>query len=116
VTRASAIPLVLLLALACEEPFRFATPAAVVRLLPDSATIDEGHTLRLQVVVQDSAGQPVARRVTWTSSNPPVATVSNDGTVTGRAGGVTEITATADGASDRAAVTVRAARRFHHPR
>ena len=107
-TRA-AIPLVLLLALACEEPFRFATPAAVVRLLPDSATIDEGHTLRLQVVVQDSAGQSVDRPVTWTSSEPLVASVSHDGTVTGRAGGTAEITATADGASDVTRVTVRAA-------
>jgi hypothetical protein len=108
VTRA-AIPLVLLFALACEEPFRFATPAAVVRLLPDSATIDEGRTLRLQVVVQDSAGQPVDRTVTWTSSEPLVASVSNDGTVTGRAGGTAEITATADGASDVTRVRVRAA-------
>jgi alpha-tubulin suppressor-like RCC1 family protein len=109
VHRAAAIPLMLLLALACEEPFRFPPPVAVLRLLPDSATIDEGQSLQLQILVQDSSGRPVDRPVAWTSSDPRVATVSRDGTVRGEAGGFAVISATVGGASDSTSVAVRAA-------
>ena len=53
-----------------------------------------GDTLQLEVVVLDAAGSEVqGAAITWTSSDPAVATVSSTGLVTAEAEGTTTITA-----------------------
>lgn len=54
-----------------------------------SATLQVGSSLRLTAYPQNAG----TAQVTWSSSNESVATVSNDGTVTGVAAGTTTITA-----------------------
>ena len=56
--------LVGLAALGCEDPFRPAPRAAIVRITPDSLTIVLGHTVQLSAAVEDSAGRAVQRAVT----------------------------------------------------
>lgn len=101
-----AVALILLVALACEEPFRFAAPAAVVRITPDSVTLTLGQTVSLSAAAEDSAGQVVRRAVTWRSSNGAVATVTAAGVVRGLGSGHATITASVDAASGTAAVVV----------
>ena len=100
--------LAVLLAVACEEPFRFSAPAAVVRVAPDSIAIASGATAQLHAVVEDSAGNPVSRSVTWATTNSAVATIDQSGVVTGEGDGLATITATVGEVSGSAKVTVRA--------
>src|SRR5947208_9962516 len=84
-------------------------PVASVRVSPASASLPVGQTLQLTATPQDSAGNPLtARPVTWTSSNPSVATVSTSGRVTGSTAGSATITATSEGKSGTSAITVQA--------
>src|SRR5947208_5526910 len=82
-------------------------PVASVRVSPASASLPVGQTLQLTATPQDSAGNALtARPVTWTSSNPSVATVSTSGRVTGGTAGSATITATSEGKTGSATVTV----------
>ena len=103
------ITLAVLLTMACEEPFRFAAPVAVVRVAPDSIALASGATAQLHAVVEDSAGNAVSRTVTWATTNSAVATVDQSGVVTGEGDGLATITATVGEVSGSAKVTVRAA-------
>ena len=81
-------------------------PARTIGLTPESGRVTVGKSVVLAAVVRDSAGSPLAdREVTWSSSDPSVATVTA-GKVTGVGAGSAEITATADRASASAVVTV----------
>jgi hypothetical protein len=60
--------------------------------LPDFAI---GETYRLLAVAADSTGAPINRIITWSSSQPSVASVDADGLVTMHAEGVAVITAAA---------------------
>lgn len=73
----------------------------------DSKTsVDPGEQLSLTATVSpDNASYP---DVTWSSSNESIATVSEDGVVTGIVPGSVTITATADGVSGTFSVTVNA--------
>ena len=73
-----------------------------------SSTIIVGATVQLEAITKDASGITLAdRAVTWTSSNNGVATVSSNGLVTGiAAGGPVTITATSEGQSGTAAITV----------
>jgi len=101
--------LAVVLAIACEEPFRFSAPVAVVRIAPDSIALASGATAQLHAVVEDSAGNPVSRTVAWATSDPAVATIDQSGVVRGEGDGFTTITATVGQVSGNAKVTVRAA-------
>jgi uncharacterized protein YjdB len=82
-------------------------PVASVVVQPDAGSISPSDTLRLSAVTQDAAGNPLAdREVSWASSNSAVATVSETGLVTGMAEGTATITATSEGQSGSAAITV----------
>lgn len=84
-----------------------ALPVALVRVNPSTASLRVGGTLVLQAEGQDASGAAVAGRpVTWSSSAQAIATVSSNGTVTGIASGVATITATIDGVTGSALVTV----------
>ena len=82
-------------------------PVASVAVAPASATIVVGATQQLTATPLDSAGNPLTgRTVTWTSSDPTVAPVSGSGLVTGVAVGSVTITATSEGKSGTASITV----------
>jgi hypothetical protein len=83
-------------------------PATVasVAVSPSSASVLVGQTVTLTATVADSGGTPVAgRTITWSSSAPGVATVAA-GVVTGVAAGPAVITATSEGKSASATVSV----------
>ncbi len=78
-----------------------------IEAIPSSLSISAGETGSLVVTGTTGSGkfaQPLDAR--WSSSNPAIATVSADGTVTGLAPGSATITVSAEGISDTATVTV----------
>ena len=75
-------------------------------VVPSSATIGRGQALQLTATLFDEFGDPLQTSVTWSSSNPSVATVSVGGTVYGREPGRAAITATAHGRTHGSAVHV----------
>ncbi len=80
--------------------------AASVTVTPATATLSAGQTAQLTATARDSAGNVLTRPITWSSSAPTVATVSATGLVSALAAGSATITATADGRSGSATVTV----------
>lgn len=83
------------------------TPVATVDVNPTTATLIRGETVNLSAVLKDAGGTVLTDRVvTWTSSNNAVAVVSTTGVVSGVAPGTATITATSEGKSATAAVTV----------
>jgi hypothetical protein len=84
-------------------------PVATVTVAPASASITAGGTVQLTATLRDSSGAELTGRViTWSSDAGGVATVSVSGLVTGVAPGTATITATREGVSGTAAVTVTA--------
>src|SRR5712692_8630139 len=82
-------------------------PVAAVTVSPATASVVVGQTVQLTATPKDANGNPLSGRViTWTSSAAGVATVSGSGLVTGVAVGSATITATSEGQSGTAAVTV----------
>lgn len=82
-------------------------PVASVTVSPASANVAVGATLKLSAVTKDASGNTLGgRTVDWTSSPPSVATVSASGIVTAVTGGEATITATSEGRSGSAVVTV----------
>jgi adhesin/invasin len=80
---------------------------AILVIAPDSVSIPVHDTILLQGIATDSRGlQYVGERITWTSSNPSVATISADGHLITLAVGGTTVTASAGGKSATAQVTV----------
>ncbi len=85
-------------------------PVASVAVTPASATIQVGQTVQLVASPKDANGNALSgRTVTWSSSNTSVATVSGSGLVTGVIAGSATITATSEGQSGAAAITVTSA-------
>src|SRR5439155_1379813 len=82
-------------------------PVASVAVTPPTASVRVGQTAQLTATPQDGSGSPLAGRVvTWVSSAAGIATVSPSGLVTGVAAGTATLTATSEGKSGTAAVTV----------
>jgi uncharacterized protein YjdB len=82
-------------------------PVASVTVSPASPSVLIGQTAQLSATPKDANGNPLTGRVvTWTTSAPAVATVSASGLVTGVAPGSATITATSEGKSGSAALTV----------
>ncbi|HET7229423.1 MAG TPA: Ig-like domain-containing protein [Longimicrobium sp.] len=82
---------------------------AAVEVSPATQTLSQGGAAQLTAVARDSAGAVLnGRTFTWASSNPSVATVSASGVVTGVGQGTASITATAEGVTGSAQVTVSA--------
>src|SRR6266576_2954436 len=83
------------------------TAVASVTISPAPASVQVGQTLQLTATPKDSAGGIlVGRTVTWASGNPSIAAVSPSGQVTGVAPGSATITATSEGKTSTAAITV----------
>jgi uncharacterized protein YjdB len=85
-------------------------PVASVGVSPASASVTAGQSAQLTATLRDASGNVLGGRVvTWGSGNTGVATVDGSGFVTSAAVGVAIITATSEGQSGTAAVTVTAA-------
>jgi uncharacterized protein YjdB len=81
--------------------------AASVTLSLSSAALAVDSTVQLTATVKDAAGNTLAgKAVTWSSSNSSAATVDAAGLVRGVAAGSATISATSDGVSGAAAITV----------
>ena len=85
-------------------------PVASVSISPaGSQTVFQGLTLQLSATLRDGNNPPnilTGRPVSWTTSNPSVATVSSTGVVTGLALGNAQITAESEGVTSSVSVTV----------
>jgi len=80
---------------------------ASVQLTPSSADILVGDVLQLNATPRDADGNALTgRTITWSSSNSSVASVSSSGSVSGLAQGTAVITATSEGISSTADITV----------
>ncbi|HSQ29801.1 MAG TPA: Ig-like domain-containing protein [Gemmatimonadaceae bacterium] len=85
-------------------------PVATVTVQPTSATILQNQTTTFAAVTKDANGNVLTgRTITWSSSSTTVATINSSGTATGGAAGVTTITATSEGKSGTASLTVNLA-------
>ena len=93
-----------------EEDMTFTavyTPIKVtsVNVSVEDTTLDIGDTIRASVMVTPS--NALNTEVTWKSSNATVATVDNNGLITAKAAGITQITATAkDGSGKSGSVII----------
>ena len=84
-----------------------AKPVASVIVSPAQTSVEVGGTRQLTAQVTDDQGNVLTGRpVTYATDNPAVATVSNSGLVTGVALGAAKITATSEGKTGTADVTV----------
>ena len=79
---------------------------ATVQVQLAASTISAGQTTQATVTMLDNRRRPIQRPVTWTSSSTNVATVSDSGLVTGVAAGTSQITATSQGKTGSATITV----------
>lgn len=82
-------------------------PVASVQITPSSSVLTVGQTAPLSVVLRDASGNVLnGRTVAWSSSNPGVATVSSSGLVSAVAQGSATITASSEGQTGTASVSV----------
>jgi hypothetical protein len=81
-------------------------PIASISVTPTIDTLIVGETVQLTATARDANNNVVTRPVTWTSTNASVASVSNSGLVTAIGDGVVTISASADGRSASANITV----------
>jgi len=82
-------------------------PVASVSVSPPTDSVAVGKSVQLVATTQDTAGNVLTGRVvTWTSANAAIAAVSSTGRVTGAALGTTSISATSEGKTGTAAITV----------
>ncbi|HEY7637852.1 MAG TPA: kelch repeat-containing protein [Gemmatimonadales bacterium] len=82
-------------------------PVATVTVTPNPATVEIDSTLQLTATLEDADGNQLSgRTVTWSSNALDRATVDASGLVTGISEGAAIITATSEGKSGAASITV----------
>ncbi|MGQ0647472.1 MAG: Ig-like domain-containing protein [Gemmatimonadaceae bacterium] len=87
-----------------------ALPVSLVRVSPTTSTVVVGASVRLSAEALNAGGGVVSgRTVAWRTSNAALATVNSTGLVTGIAEGTATISATVDGISGTAVVTLQRA-------
>jgi hypothetical protein len=93
---------------ACGSDKSTGTPAVgSVEITPESPSVAVGSTTQLTAVVKDTKGNVMeGTGVEWSSSNSDVASVNDDGVVTGVAAGTVTITAKAGSVPGTTTVTV----------
>lgn len=84
-------------------------PVATVGVAPMTASVAAGATLQLTATTFDASNNVLGRPVSWSTSDPSRAAVSSSGVVTGVAAGVALISATSEGKSGSAQITVTSA-------
>ena len=83
------------------------TPVALVELSVSADTLQAGDTLRIVAKPRSAAEELLQdRTVTWSSTNPSAATISDSGLVTAVNQGTTTILATSEGVSSAATIAV----------
>lgn len=83
-------------------------PVATVSVSPASSTLLVGATVQLSAITRDANNNVLSGRVvTWESANTGIASVSSTGLVSGVGAGSTTITATSEGKSGSASITVQ---------
>jgi hypothetical protein len=94
---------------ACERSLEVRPSVTSVVVAPSSASMPIGASTQLTATPRDATGNALTDRVvTWASDDSAVATVSATGLVAAVALGSAMITATSDGTSGTAAITVTA--------
>lgn len=114
VRRGRALVATVLVALACggdSGSTEVPVPVADVVIAPANITVGQGAALTVAATPRVAEGRPVTGRpITWSSSQPSIATVSPttgpSTTVTGVSPGITEIRATVEGVVGAATVVV----------
>jgi uncharacterized protein YjdB len=82
-------------------------PVSTVTVSPPTPTVVIGTTTTLAATTKDALGAVLTgRSVTWSSANNAIATVNSNGVVTGVALGTVTITATSEGKTGTALLTV----------
>lgn len=82
-------------------------PVSAIIVSPESVTLFAGQTVQLSALVTDDRGQVLTgKQVTFASNNNGVASVSSQGVVTGVGPGTATITATSEGATGTAIITI----------
>jgi uncharacterized protein YjdB len=82
-------------------------PVASVTVEPGTLKVAPGRLGRLVAILRDESGEPfTGPTVTWSSAEPAVAAVDARGVVSANAQGTTTVTATAEGLSATATVSV----------
>jgi len=95
------------LTVACSSDTTGPVGVASVQVTPANAQAQVGSTVQLSAMPRDANGGNLpGRAVTWSSANSAVATVNASGVVTGASIGAVQITATSEGKSGQATVTV----------
>jgi uncharacterized protein YjdB len=83
-------------------------PVATIAVAPTTATVQVGRTVLLRATLRDAAGNILTgRSVAWTSDNIVRAAVLPTGIVTGVSKGTARITASSEGKTASAVITVR---------
>ena len=91
----------------CDDVQVIVAEAVTVEIAPASITIEVDESVRLQASVRDANGTLLGgRTVSWSSTDPSIATVDGEGNVLGRNVGVTTITARSGSATGSAQVLV----------
>ena len=89
----------------------YVAPVKSVEVTLATTSVAVGGTVKATATVKDESDKTVSdATITWKSSDTNIATVDENGTVTGVAAGKATITATCDGKSGTAEVTVTAAK------
>lgn len=84
-------------------------PVASVTVTPNVATLVVTGTVQLTANLFSATGEPLSpagRTISWSTSNPAIATVNASGLVTGLSAGTATIAASSEGQSGSAAITV----------
>lgn len=92
-----------------EAELQVSIPVASVEIAPESGSLKVGQTLQLVATVTDAHGNELTgRTVTWSSSQPSVATVDDQGLLSAVATGSTAVSATVEEVSATVTVLVHA--------
>ena len=82
-------------------------PVGSIVVAPADASVAAGATVQLQATVKDANGATLTgRKISWSSSDGSIATVSGSGLVSGVAAGSATVTATCEGHTATANITV----------
>jgi len=91
----------------CKDTVVEVVPVSEIVVSPPNANLSLGGSQQLAATLKGSGGHTLGgRTVSWSSGNTSVATVNQDGLVTGVGAGTATITAASEGRSGSATVTV----------
>ena len=111
--RRAAAAAILATVLACGDgpvgPSNNGVPVARVIIVPDSVSLPQSQSMRLEALLVDAAGNGLnGRAIHWTSSDTARVKVVADGTITAAAVGWSLVRASSEGRADSVKVIVTA--------